>query len=175
VIASGYASESGDEIFGMTACGPDGSFRLQDLPAGRYVVVSYPVDGAHGFATSAETSLAPGAPAPTLELLHGPGGSARVRVVDSAGRPVKDAAVVFVERATAQELEFGLENVTDTGGWHEAVGLRPGTYEVRVRKQGYTSGADVLVVRTHTTSELTISLAPAGKHEPASTEEGTRR
>jgi hypothetical protein len=98
-----------------------------------------------------------------------------VRVVDSAGRPVKDAAVVFVERATAQELEFGLENVTDTGGWHEAVGLRPGTYEVRVRKQGYTSGADVLVVRTHTTSELTIALAPAGGHEPASTEEGTRR
>ena len=175
VIASGYESESGDEIFGMTASGPDGSFRLQDLPAGRYVVVSYPVDGEHGFATSAETSLAPGTPAPPLELLHGPGGSARVRVVDTAGRPVKDAVVVFVERASAQELEFGLENVTDTGGWHEAVGLRPGAYEVRVRKQGYTSGADALVVRTHTTSELTISLAPAGGHEPASTEEGTRR
>ncbi|HTU99150.1 MAG TPA: carboxypeptidase-like regulatory domain-containing protein [Luteitalea sp.] len=121
--------------------GPDGSFVIANLPAGRFTLSAqrpdfFPVLAA---AASALRPVDVGASGEVVapDLLLSRGGVIQGQVLDDAGEPVIGALVSPVGKVGggARDVlrEAGMASSTDDRGRFRVFGLRPGRYTVQVR------------------------------------------
>lgn len=160
VIASRIRVEGGDApmTYGYAETGPDGSFRMDALPGGNYVVL-LPVEAASGqrprirhvrlVGTATETVRFPGAVDGTS------GVKVRLMVRRSSGDP---AAAINLTMSSNTNGEWH-STITGDDGAGELVGIVPGSYEVAL---GLADGYDSMVFGRHievgTQAEQTFEL-----------------
>ena len=117
--------------FGLSGAG--GEVHFSDLRPGSYRVYAYPTGNGLGF-TSSDVQVDAREPA-ALEVVLEEGGPVDVVVRDPEGRPLENAAVVFVDEA-GEEHMFSRLPMTDAAGRYRAQGVRPGRYRVSAHLAG---------------------------------------
>jgi len=132
---------------------PNGTFRLEGLPAGTYAVV---VESQDPLPRRGETpvTITAGDNA-TAELSLPPGAALAGRVADDAGKPVGRAEVQL-----APEGGHGMA-VLSAGedGAFEAKGLPPGKYRVSAWRDGYVSGPRSAAVAETGARKVSVALS----------------
>jgi protocatechuate 3,4-dioxygenase beta subunit len=137
--------------------GPDGVFRLVDLPAGEYRL--YAVIGTNRLAERVcepmKVAVAAGATNRDVKMVAGRGGVLEITVRDSAlNQPVKDASVSISRENTGQSA------VTAEDGVARLRGI-PGEYQLYVAKEGLISHQNQVTLERDQTNRLAIGLEPA--------------
>jgi hypothetical protein len=140
---------------------PDGTFRLEKVPPGTYVLVA----AAQGFAQTEteEFTLQPGQPPPPFALKLGEGGTIRGKVSLASGAAVPPTLYVCAygrSLATSGRAprDSAWARVSPTDGTFELKGLEPGVWDVRAWMRG-----DRLACRPETVEMLPGSAAGAGE------------
>jgi len=132
---------------------PNGTFRLEGLPAGTYAVV---VESQDPLPRRAEASVTIDAgDNATAELSLPPGASLAGRVADDGGKPVARAEVLL-----SPEGGHGMAALSaGEDGAFEAKGLPPGKYRVSAWRQGYAAGPKSAVVAETGARKITPVLS----------------
>ncbi len=129
------SGRAGDPILVEAA---DGRFVLEDVPAGKWLVVvtakGYQTGRASGVVVEEATTT------DGVEIRVSPGSTLKVRVTDAkSGRGVPEAQVGFAGEAGGASLQSpGGDLLTDVDGRVEAEGLAPGKVKVSVAHADYT-------------------------------------
>ncbi|MBK7877419.1 MAG: carboxypeptidase regulatory-like domain-containing protein [Planctomycetes bacterium] len=147
----------------FTRSGPDGTFALDALSAGRHVVRAWaPGRGAEW---SAAVLLEPRAEPIELEFRLAPGGALAGRWLDPRGRPRAG------QRVIASRIDFAAPRrcisyamlATDADGRFEARDLAPGMYAVLSVEDGRPSPSmQQVVVRAGATTEIALGATERG-------------
>jgi protocatechuate 3,4-dioxygenase beta subunit len=136
-------------LFSMFSTGTDGRYEVRGLELGTYVMRFE----AKGYAP-AERSVTVGATGVTVDAVVARGGALAVNVSDDRGRPVEGARIELSDSA-GRKLERTLTIVnlfdadvsrTNAQGVATIPDLAPGTYTVRVTKDGLVPAGDPPVV-----------------------------
>jgi len=140
----------------------EGRFQWKGASEGNWSARAY----SPKYATSQTTAAQVGRP---VELKLRPGGYLRGRIVDSAGSPVSGAEVgvatmLFDGPRPYGPRAAGVEKVESENGAFRFGPLRPGRYELQVRKSGYApaGSAQRVVEGGQTTGEIELVLGLGG-------------
>ncbi len=152
----------------------DGTFTLEDVPAGTWTVV---VD-AKGYQTARVASLAveEGGTKDGVEVRATPGASLKGRVTDAkTGRPVANASVTWTPAGGAGPgamfgrggplvLDGGDDVTTDAEGAFTVEGIAPGRVKVTAKSPDYADGSEVADVKeTGGTVEIKLAVGRLGR------------
>ena len=150
----------------------DGTFAIEDVPAGTWTVVL----DAKGYQTARVASLAvdEGGTKDGVEVRATPGTVLKGRVSDAkTGRPVANATVTWEPagagggpggmfgRGGPLGLDGGDETTTDAEGAFTVEGIAPGRVKVTAKSPDYADGSDVADVK-ETGGSVEIKLASGG-------------
>ena len=135
----------------QTRTDADGSFHIDGVPAGRYLLGAAGMDSGGLFDRSAalgrelrEVELSEGEELELPPIVASPPFSVRVQVRDETGRPVSGAAI-FARSESGLLLEHVAMTMSDAEGRCEYHGLTPGKYRFSARKQDLASLESELV------------------------------
>lgn len=92
------------------------------------------------------------------DLALSPGGSAVLRVVDAAGKPLEGAMVDFHDESGEPVMLAHLEPFVDEEGRVEVPGARPGRYTARIWNEGAVVSESTFEIAQGKTTETTIRL-----------------
>lgn len=140
---------------GLTSSDPDGRWSFDGFPAGTYVVTATTPGAPHAFETSPPLRLADRAVL-AHDLWLDPGGVAVVRVV-ADGTPVAFAEVRILDTASGDAC-FDDYPATDDAGVYRSHGLPPGSYRVRVEREGFADAAAPLEIHVGRETEVRVTL-----------------
>ncbi|MGH7149226.1 MAG: MSCRAMM family protein, partial [Planctomycetota bacterium] len=154
---------------GAARSGPDGGYRIRDLPAGTWRVRTR-LDGSESTRAAPLLDLLEEEKGPveigegekaTVDFALATGGAAVVSVRDPAGRPVPRAGVVvFPDGSEPFETLGGARGVhgrTDESGVARVRGLAPGLHVARVLWSGWASGdSEPRLVRAGEETEFAV-------------------
>jgi protocatechuate 3,4-dioxygenase beta subunit len=141
--------------------GPDGGFRLSDLPADHYSLMA--LDSGRELSARRDVEIDADQEV-TFDIVTG---GLRGRI-SAAGAPVA-GALLRVEDAAASGLSspvfpFGptLSRTADGSGSFEIPGLPAGTYKITIEKEGFAPATVSVEVRPGAVASVEIELQPAG-------------
>lgn len=151
LIARGKAPE----VFGQTSTDHAGNFVLRNLPRGTYHLILGPEEGI-GDVRSLDL-----AEDQTVALRISTGKIAGRLVSGTTGEPFPDTAIQLDGWSQVIDYFFSVPSTrSDESGAFESVRLAPGTYKLKVRKEGFAPAEATATVQPGKTTEVTISLTP---------------
>jgi protocatechuate 3,4-dioxygenase beta subunit len=164
-----FGNPVGNLIPGPVLTGPDGSFEVKGVPAGKDLQARASAPNLLG-ASSANFTLAAGGAATGIEVRLAEGGTVLGRISGPGGAPVAGAKVrassrpandrnmpMFFDPATFRRLEA----TTDADGQYRIANVPPGTGNVLVQAQGFVDGnRGELVFAAGTETRADVALEP---------------
>lgn len=118
-----------DRFVARAQADANGGFHLVGVAPGTYAAYAYGLRA--GVAAVRATDLVVASDERAFELRFVPGVELAVRVVDAAGRGLRERAVRFYDEGGA-EWQFTFDGRTDSRGVHEVLGILPGRWRVVV-------------------------------------------
>jgi len=162
--------DGGQSVFaGNSVSDEHGRFRFGLLNAGRYRVTAYPVTRGLGFVKSDAVVVDETSRAAEVELALPSGAPVEVVVVDTAGRPLAGAAVLFVDESNDGYTVAQLP-ITDARGSFTAVGVRTGEYKVVASLPGYEGPPVLFRCRVNENNRVVVELTPVASPNSAGEE-----
>ena len=142
-----------------TTTASDGTYRIDSLQAGAYIVQA----SAPGSGTIIQTATVTDLETPNVDFVLGAYGSIAGQVVRGDDETLIGGAEIIVSDADDNPIEVGDAGITNESGEYVIDSLSPGTYYVQVRAYGFepTPRSEVSVLAGEGTENVNFSLVLA--------------
>jgi hypothetical protein len=144
---------------GKTQADEHGAWRFQNLAPGTWRVVAYARSERLAPTPSQPLVLDSAAEGLEAEIALGPGAALELRVLDARGEPAGGASIELRD-AHGERWSFSPADQCDSTGLFAVPGMPPGSWTIRVGKNGCADAERTLQLEVDQLSRLEIHLVP---------------
>ena len=161
MILERLGADGSTEFAGKTLSERDGAFEFPHVPPGDYLLSAYPSDEGLAAVVGRDVRVERGA-LPRVEIELPPGGSLRIEVVDTDGRPLPRARVEVRDRSDTPYY-VSWQPYTDELGVLVVSALPAIDVDVHVRRAGYRPARVAARVTAGASAPVRVVLTPQSK------------